>query len=75
MRMKIWMVGGIAALSLIVGLAAQDGPNSQSSQTVAKPRKGPAPDTGNTPADDAERIRGLLRLTVQGIAAGMRTTG
>jgi phosphoenolpyruvate carboxylase len=28
-----------------------------------------------TPADDAERIRGLLRLTVQGIAAGMRTTG
>ena len=54
MRMKIWMVGGIAALSLIVGLAAQDGPNSQSSQTVAKPRKGPAPDTGNTPADDAD---------------------
>ena len=25
--------------------------------------------------DEAERIRGLLRLTVQGIAAGMRTTG
>jgi phosphoenolpyruvate carboxylase len=31
--------------------------------------------TDDTPADDAERIRGLLRLTVQGIAAGMRTTG
>jgi phosphoenolpyruvate carboxylase len=28
-----------------------------------------------TPAEDAERLRGLLRLTVQGIAAGMRTTG
>ena len=26
-------------------------------------------------SDEAERIRGLLRLTVQGIAAGMRTTG
>ena len=25
--------------------------------------------------EDAERLRGLLRLTVQGIAAGMRTTG
>lgn len=29
----------------------------------------------DTPPDVAERIRGLLRLTVQGIAAGMRTTG
>lgn len=28
-----------------------------------------------TPAEDEERLRGLLRLTVQGIAAGMRTTG
>ena len=28
-----------------------------------------------TPPEDAERLRGLLRLTVQGIAAGMRTTG
>jgi phosphoenolpyruvate carboxylase len=28
-----------------------------------------------TSAADEERIRGLLRLTVQGIAAGMRTTG
>jgi Ca-activated chloride channel family protein len=58
MRMKIWMLGGIAAISLIVGLAAQDGPNSQSSQTVAPRRKAPAPDTGNnpgnTPADDAD---------------------
>ncbi len=55
MRMKIWMIGGIAALSLIMGLAAQDGPNSQSSQTVARPKKAPAPDTGNnTPADDGD---------------------
>ena len=29
----------------------------------------------DTPPEDAERLRGLLRLTVQGIAAGMRTTG
>ena len=29
----------------------------------------------NLPAEDGERIRELLRLTVQGIAAGMRTTG
>jgi phosphoenolpyruvate carboxylase len=29
----------------------------------------------DTPAEDAESLRGLLRLTVQGIAAGMRTTG
>jgi len=28
-----------------------------------------------TPDEDTERLRGLLRLTVQGIAAGMRTTG
>jgi Ca-activated chloride channel homolog len=55
MRMKIWMMGGIAALSLIMGLAAQDGPNSQSSQTVARPKKAPAPDTGNNnTADDAD---------------------
>ena len=31
--------------------------------------------SAETPAEDAERLRGLLRLTVQGIAAGMRTTG
>ncbi len=31
--------------------------------------------TPETSDADAERIRGLLRLTVQGIAAGMRTTG
>lgn len=35
-------------------------------------RRGLPPDAA---AEDAERIRGLLRLTVQGIAAGMRTTG
>jgi VWFA-related protein len=54
MRMKIWLVGGIAALSLIVGLAAQDGPNSQGSQTVARPRKAPGPNTGNSPTDDTD---------------------
>ena len=47
--MKIWIVGGIAALSLIVGVCAQDGPGSQGSQTVARPRKTPS----STPAPDA----------------------
>jgi VWFA-related protein len=41
--MKIWIVGGIAALSLIMGVWAQD------SQTVARPRKAPA--ASDTPAD------------------------
>lgn len=30
---------------------------------------------GDPASEEAERLRGLLRLTVQGIAAGMRTTG
>ncbi|HTA40857.1 MAG TPA: VWA domain-containing protein [Bryobacteraceae bacterium] len=60
MRTKIWIVGTFAALGLIVGLWAQDGPNSQGSQTVARPRKAPSADNGNTnnnaPADsDADQ--------------------
>jgi len=43
--MKIWIIGGIAALSLIVGVWAQDGPSSQGSQTVARPRKAPTSTT------------------------------
>ena len=31
--------------------------------------------TADASSEESERIRGLLRLTVQGIAAGMRTTG
>src|SRR5882724_4640250 len=34
-----WMVACTAALGLIVGLWAQEGPQQQSSETVAKPRK------------------------------------
>lgn len=30
---------------------------------------------GDAASEEAERLRGLLRLTVQGIASGMRTTG
>lgn len=45
--MKFWIVGSIAALGLFMGVWAQDGPNSQGSQTVAKPRKAPAPDPNN----------------------------
>jgi len=47
--MKIWIIGGIAALSLIMGVWAQDGPSPQGSQTVARPRKAPT----STPAPDA----------------------
>ncbi len=52
MRVKIWIAGGIAALGLIVGVWAQDGPGPQDSQTVAKPKKAPSTDTtnSNTPA-------------------------
>lgn len=39
---------------------------------LVRRRRGLPPET---PAEDVERLRGLLRLTVQGIAAGMRTTG
>jgi VWFA-related protein len=52
--MKIGIVVGLAALGLMAGLWAQDGPNSQSSQTVAKPRKAPSPDTTNPTTDDSE---------------------
>lgn len=56
--MKIWFIGGIAALSLIVAVWAQDGPNSQDSQTVARPRKTPssttAPDASAPAAGDSD---------------------
>lgn len=37
--MKKWIVGSVAALGLIVGVWAQEGPLQQGSETVAKPRK------------------------------------
>src|SRR6266853_626038 len=42
--MKTWIIGAAAALTLIFGIWAQDGPGTQSSETVAKPRKKPAAD-------------------------------
>jgi Ca-activated chloride channel family protein len=45
--MKIWIVSAAAALTLIVGVWAQDNPGT-SSETVAKPRKKTAPDTTGT---------------------------
>jgi Ca-activated chloride channel homolog len=45
--MKTWFIGAATALTLIVGIWAQDGPSSQSSQTVAKPRKPPAASDNN----------------------------
>jgi Ca-activated chloride channel homolog len=55
--MKIWIIGGIAALTLMAAVWAQDGPDSQGSQTVAKPRKAPAaatPDSTTPPANDGD---------------------
>jgi VWFA-related protein len=56
--MKIWFIGAAAALTLLVGIWAQDGPNSQSSETVAKPRKPPAAsdssNNGNAPATNSD---------------------
>ncbi len=55
--MKTWIIGAATALTLIVGIWAQDGPSSQSSQTVAKPRKAPpASDSsnGNTPTTNSD---------------------
>src|SRR5579862_2367558 len=58
--MKIWIAGGIVALSLMAGLWAQDGPNSQSSQTVARPKK--APDAANAPATPADSDSNLPKI-------------
>jgi len=40
--MKTWIIGTATALTLLVGMWAQDGPGTQGSQTVARPRKKPA---------------------------------
>ncbi len=37
--MKIWLIGSFAALGLIAGVWAQEGPQQQGSETVARPRK------------------------------------
>jgi Ca-activated chloride channel homolog len=58
---KIWIVAGIAALTLIAGIWAQDGPASPGSETVARPRKKPAPDdNGNTGTTDLPKIPSKL---------------
>jgi VWFA-related protein len=50
--MKTWIISAAAALTLIVGVWAQDNPGT-SSATVAKPRKQPAGDTtGGAPGTD-----------------------
>jgi Ca-activated chloride channel family protein len=54
--MKTWIIGAAAALTLILGVWAQDGPGTQGSQTVARPRKAPAGNNGanNTGATDSD---------------------
>jgi VWFA-related protein len=51
--MKKWIISAAAALTLIVGVWAQDNPGA-GSETVARPRKQPAADTtGTTPGTDS----------------------
>jgi Ca-activated chloride channel family protein len=45
--MKTWIISAATALTLIVGVWAQDGPGT-SSETVARPRKKPAADSTGT---------------------------
>jgi len=52
--MKTWIVSAAAALTLIVGVWAQDNPGT-SSETVAKPRRQPASDaTGNASSTSSD---------------------
>jgi len=37
--MKTWIIGSVAAFGLIAGLLAQEGPQQQGSETIARPRK------------------------------------
>jgi Ca-activated chloride channel family protein len=59
--MKTWILAGTAAITLIAGIWAQDGPAPQSSETVARPRKKPAPDdNGPTGTTDLPKIPSKL---------------
>jgi Ca-activated chloride channel family protein len=53
MRIKIWILGAIAAFTLIVGVWAQDNPGA-GSQTVARPRKKSADSTPASPGNDSD---------------------
>jgi VWFA-related protein len=53
--MRTWIVASLAGVTLIFGLWAQDGPNSQSSETIAQPRKKSA-DTTPTPASSSDDL-------------------
>jgi Ca-activated chloride channel family protein len=49
--MKTWILSAATALTLIVCVWAQDSPGTQSSETVARPRKKPAADNNGAPAN------------------------
>jgi Ca-activated chloride channel family protein len=51
--MKTWIIGAATALTLIVGVWAQDGPGT-GSETVARPRKKPADSTTNPSDTDSD---------------------
>src|SRR5579862_3666674 len=56
--LKLLLVCFPATVCLILGavfLQGQEGPNSSSGQTVAKPRKPPTSDSSTAPATDAEQ--------------------
>jgi VWFA-related protein len=52
--MKTWIIASLAGVTLIFALSAQDGPNSQSSETVAQPRKKPADAAASVPPDSGD---------------------
>jgi len=53
--MRTWIIASLAGVTLIFGVWAQDGPNSQSSETVAQPRRKTA-DTTPTPASSSDDL-------------------
>jgi VWFA-related protein len=58
--MKTWIIGTATALTLLVGVWAQDGPGTQGSQTVARPRKKPAGNDNPSTDGDLPKIPSKL---------------
>ncbi len=58
--MKPWIIASLAGVTLIFAIWAQDGPNSQSSETVAQPRRKTADSTAAPSGDDLPKIPSKL---------------
>jgi Ca-activated chloride channel family protein len=62
--MKSWIIASVAGLSMILAVWAQDGPNQQSSETVARPKK--KADPGKDPSTDADLPKIPSKLSPKG---------